>query len=97
MEPNPFTKQGKALSCKVRDNRGKEVRGFKTIPDRAAVKFTEKDGFKYCRSVSYVQGVFNQELLGIRYEEQERMMLSCTRSFANVKGQVCILQKCKRS
>ena len=31
MEPNPFTKQGKALSCEVRDNRGKVVRGFKTI------------------------------------------------------------------
>ena len=32
-------------------NLGKVVRGFKTIPDSAAVKFTEKDGFKYCRSV----------------------------------------------
>ena len=31
MEPNPFTKQGKALSCEVRDNRGKVVTGFKTI------------------------------------------------------------------
>ena len=37
----------KALSCEVRDMhvivRRKVIRGFRTIPNRAAVKFTEKD------------------------------------------------------
>ena len=32
-------------------NLGKVVRGFQTIRNSAAVKFTEKDSFKYCLSV----------------------------------------------
>ena len=70
MKPNRFAKQGKALSCEVRDIhvivRRKVIRGFQTIPNKAAVKFTEKD--KYCRS--YVQEAFNQELVGTDYEQQ---------------------------
>ena len=97
MKPYRFTKQGKALSCEVRDIhvivRRKVIKGFQTIPNRAAVKFTEKN--KYCRS--YVQEAFNQELVGAGYEQQWRIMLFCTWSFANVKGQVCLLRKYKSS
>ena len=74
MKPNHFTKQEKALSCEVRDIHvivhRKVVRGFQTIPNRAAVKFTKKD--KYCRS--YLQEAFNQELVGTDYKQQWRMI-----------------------
>ena len=51
MESNPFTKHGKGLSFEVRDIIvEKWLEGTKPF-QRAAVKFTEKDSFKYCRSV----------------------------------------------
>ena len=51
------------------------VRGIKTISNRAAVKFTEKDSFDYCRSGgSYVQEAFNRELVGTSYEQQRPSM-----------------------
>ena len=74
MKPNRFTKYGKALLCEVLDIhvivRRRVIRGFPSIPIRAAVKFTEKD--KYCRS--YVQEAFNQVLVGTDYEQQWRMI-----------------------
>ena len=90
MKPYRFTKQGKALSCEVRDIhvivRRKVITGFQTIPNRAAVKFTAKD--KYCRS--YVEEAFNQELVGTGYEQQRRIMLFCIWSFATSKAKyVC--------
>ena len=51
MESNPFTKHGKGLSFEVRDIIVEKWLESTKPFQRAAVKFTEKDSFKYFRSV----------------------------------------------
>ena len=70
MEPNPFTKQGKALLCEVRD-----IIVDKWLEGSKPFEIAQQFNFPRKTVVNIVQEAFNQELVGTGHEQQERMML----------------------
>ena len=83
MEPNTFTKQGKALPCEVCDVIvEKWLGGSKQFRNSSSLDYRERQ-LQTLLIGLYAQEAFSQASGGTGYEQQEQMMLFCTRSFVN--------------